>query len=198
LFNEFDIEAGAGSECNYDYVAVYDGPNSSSPLIGMYCNTTGNPGTINSSGGVITIVHFADQAVNGSGFEIKWECVQVTSPPIADFTSEIISNCEGIVSFYDQSSNVPTSWKWNFGDGKSSDVNNPTHVYDQSGIYTVSLIVSNGIGSDTITYENYISITVPEILSFKSDTVCEGQSAKISAVVLQYIPIKGLEEFGPS
>ena len=46
----------------------------------------------------------------------------------------------------------PLTWSWNFGDGggasSTSTVQNPTHVYDSQGTYTVSLVVSNLGGSD--------------------------------------------------
>ncbi|MCH8319282.1 MAG: T9SS type A sorting domain-containing protein, partial [Bacteroidetes bacterium] len=43
------------------------------------------------------------------------------------------------------------SWLWNFGDGDTDTVQNPVHTYDSVGIYTVRLIVSNDICSDTVT-----------------------------------------------
>ncbi|MEA3496972.1 MAG: PKD domain-containing protein, partial [Bacteroidota bacterium] len=37
----------------------------------------------------------------------------------------------------------PTQWLWNFGDGNSSSVKNPTHTYSQHGTYTVTLAISD-------------------------------------------------------
>jgi PKD repeat protein len=46
----------------------------------------------------------------------------------------------------------PLTWWWNFGDGggssSTSTLQNPTHVYESQGVYTVSLVVSNLGGSD--------------------------------------------------
>lgn len=53
--------------------------------------------------------------------------------------------------FIDLSTGEPTSYKWNFGDGSSSIIQNPTHIFPDSGIYTVTLTVSDGIYTDTIT-----------------------------------------------
>jgi len=36
-------------------------------------------------------------------------------------------------------------WKWDFGDGNSSFVQNPDHVYENLGIYDVKLVVSNSL-----------------------------------------------------
>lgn len=46
-----------------------------------------------------------------------------------------------------------TSWFWDFGDGNSSNLENPTHLYSQGGTYTVNLIVTDELGcSDTASY----------------------------------------------
>lgn len=39
-------------------------------------------------------------------------------------------------------------YEWNFGDGTTSKEKNPLHVYSAPGSYTISLTVSNGVGSD--------------------------------------------------
>ncbi|MCP4091798.1 MAG: PKD domain-containing protein, partial [Gammaproteobacteria bacterium] len=54
--------------------------------------------------------------------------------------------------------NNPTSWQWDFGDGGSSTLENPSHTYNSNGYYTVSLTVTNGYGSDTDTKTNYITV----------------------------------------
>jgi PKD repeat protein len=53
------------------------------------------------------------------------------------------------VTFTDMSTNNPTSWSWNFGDGSESTDKNPTHAYSATGTYTVSLTVENANGSST-------------------------------------------------
>jgi PKD repeat protein len=66
------------------------------------------------------------------------------------------------VIFTDGSGNTPTSWNWSFGDGSTSTVENPTHIYGAVAVsttYTVSLIVSNGFGTSTATRINYIQVT---------------------------------------
>ncbi|WP_292380994.1 PKD domain-containing protein, partial [Methanosarcina sp. UBA289] len=54
---------------------------------------------------------------------------------------------------------TPTAWKWNFGDGTSSTLQNPTHKYSKVGKYKVTLTVTNEAGSNTITKSNYITVT---------------------------------------
>lgn len=58
---------------------------------------------------------------------------------------------DSIVSFGD-SSRIGSTWAWDFGDGNTDTVKNPTHVYTQTGTFTVTLIVTNAHGcSETLT-----------------------------------------------
>jgi len=78
--------------------------------------------------------------------------------PEADFTASATNTCNGIVNFLDLSDFNPTSWMWDFGDMNTSDEQNPIHTYTSNGLYTVTLIVSNDFGSDTITFTDYIEV----------------------------------------
>ena len=71
--------------------------------------------------------------------------------PVANFSANPSSGCEPLtVNFTDSSTNAPTSWSWDFGDGSPIDTfQNPVHIY-LSGTYNVMLVVSNSFGSDTI------------------------------------------------
>ena len=51
--------------------------------------------------------------------------------------------------FYDQSSGNPTSWTWNFGDGTTSNQQNPTHTYTTNGTYFVTLLINSANCFDT-------------------------------------------------
>jgi len=50
------------------------------------------------------------------------------------------------------------SWNWNFGDGSSSTLQNPSHTYTNDGTYTVSLTISDGVTNKTETKTNMIVI----------------------------------------
>jgi PKD repeat protein len=69
------------------------------------------------------------------------------------------------VSFTNTSQNA-TTYFWNFGDGESSNSENPVHVYDSSGTYTVTLITDNGCATDTFdTTVNVIITGIDEKLT---------------------------------
>jgi PKD repeat protein len=80
--------------------------------------------------------------------------------PVASFTASPTTGATPLtVTFTDASSNAPTSWAWNFGDGSSSAVQNPVYTYTTPGIFTVSLNATNAAGSNTTTKTGYISVS---------------------------------------
>jgi len=85
---------------------------------------------------------------------------KTTYPPAADFTVDKRSGIIPLtVQFTDAShsaSGAIVSWQWDFGDGNTSAVQNPLYTYENYGLYTVTLIVSNGIVSDTLVLEDLI------------------------------------------
>ncbi|MFH1321136.1 MAG: PKD domain-containing protein [Bacteroidota bacterium] len=82
-----------------------------------------------------------------------------TIPPVADFTAGNTNNCLGaVVNFTDMSSNFPSSWYWDFGDGGTDSVQDPSHVYTDTGTFTVTMIVFNDYGQDTMIKIDYITI----------------------------------------
>ncbi|PCH90936.1 MAG: hypothetical protein COB85_09800, partial [Bacteroidetes bacterium] len=95
------------------------------------------------------------------GILLTWFCIgsiAIAQSPVADFTSDINSGCFPItVNFEDLSTNSPTTWAWDFGNGNTSTFENPSAVYTLAGGYTVTLIACNGGGCDTIIKNPYIT-----------------------------------------
>ena len=83
-------------------------------------------------------------------------------PPVANFAGTPTSGAAPLaVAFTDSSTGSPASWSWNFGDGITSTVKNPSHTYTSAGTYTVALNATNSAGSNTITRTGYITVTSP-------------------------------------
>ncbi|MBP7508580.1 MAG: PKD domain-containing protein [Prolixibacteraceae bacterium] len=81
------------------------------------------------------------------------------SAPVANFTAEPRTiTAGGSVQFTDQSTNIPTSWLWNFGDGNTSNLPSPAHTYAEEGTYTVTLTATNNFGSNVETKSGYIIV----------------------------------------
>jgi PKD repeat protein len=132
----------------------------------------------------------SDGGTNADGyyfddFKVLFNENTSTAAPVASFTASSNSVCVGnSISFTDFSTNTPTSWSWNFGDGTTSNTPNPTHVFDVSGTYTVDLTVTNATGSNTITQSIVVNQNpVVTISTNDSDnTVCS------NAGLVQLIP----------
>jgi len=82
--------------------------------------------------------------------------------PTADFTATPTSGSTPLlVQFTDTSDPgaLPIDeWHWDFGDGWTSDEQNPEHLYETPGGYTVSLTVTSDVASDTCTRWGYITV----------------------------------------
>ena len=89
--------------------------------------------------------------------------------PVAQFTADIASGCSGEVSFTDLTGSA-SGWNWDFGDGNTSTVQNPSHTYASSGTYTVTLSATNCMGTDAEVKTNYINITVTDAPVVQNDT----------------------------
>jgi Zn-dependent metalloprotease len=86
-----------------------------------------------------------------------------TQAVVAIFSVPSLNYCDApaTVSFTNFSINT-TSWLWNFGDGTTSTDGNPTHTYNNAGVYTITL-TSTGSGicgaSDQLVLTNYLTIS---------------------------------------
>jgi serine protease AprX len=83
-------------------------------------------------------------------------------PPVANFSASPTSGFAPLaVSFTNLSTGGPTAWAWDFGDGGTATIQNPSHTYASAGTYTVSLTVTAPGGSDGETKIGYITVDPP-------------------------------------
>ena len=104
-----------------------------------------------------------------------------TSPPTAAFNTQFSPGCINTsLQFNDVSANSPNSWNWTFSGGSpsTSTVQSPSVTFPATGIYTVSLLSSNGFGPSAI-YTNTISIVNTPTLAAISGSVCDNQIGTI-------------------
>ncbi|MCK9307848.1 MAG: PKD domain-containing protein, partial [Methanoculleus sp.] len=95
--------------------------------------------------------------------------LQPTRPdaPVADFVANVTSGELPLaVAFTDQSTNSPTSWSWDFGDGATSGERDPVHTYTSAGTYTVNLTASSGSGTSSA--QAGIVVTKPDPILFNT------------------------------
>jgi PKD repeat protein len=98
----------------------------------------------------------------GSNTSTKTDYITVHElPPVADFSGNPQSGHFPLeVSFSDLTTGAVDTWKWYFGDGNTSYIQNPIHTYEDEGNYTVSLVSTGPGGMDSIAKTDYISVLV--------------------------------------
>ena len=105
-------------------------------------------------------------ASNDGGSDSATRTITVIDPPTASFTAE----STGLdVAFTDTSTRGPTEWAWDFGDGNTSTLQNPTHTYATAGSFPVTLETSNNSGV-SIPFATTVTVAEPPVASFSAIT----------------------------
>jgi PKD repeat protein len=117
-------------------------------------------------------------------------CSPITAEkPTANFSSDKqLVLLGGKVNFTDLSTNFPNAWTWTFagGDPGTSTDRNPVIKYTTAGIYTVTLIAKNSLGSDTLKQVDYITVS------------SEGLCGTTNNFLPSYTPsLLSLSDYGP-
>jgi PKD repeat protein len=121
---------------------------------------------------------------NALGADSITKIIQLNpSPPQLDFTSDISIACEPTEIQFLNLSEDALSFTWDFGDGIESQELNPTHNYETSGSFDVSLTAHTSLCPDTsILKTNFINfdemndaiVTLPENGYGQTQTCCDG------------------------
>jgi gliding motility-associated-like protein len=113
--------------------------------------------------------------------EIDYD-LQIFDPPVASFTFTNNGCITSPVLFQD-ATNIPQPrkliiWYWNFGDGQTATIKNPSHLYSAGGAFPVKFTVITDVGclSDTIT--GIVNISDPPVAKF----IVQGVSCEKKAV----------------
>jgi|GEM_PF-1693738 len=98
----------------------------------------------------------------GSNTLVMEDYIYVTVPaPVAEFSATpTFGEAPLLVTFSDLSTGDIDTWDWEFGDGESSNEQNPSHEYQTPGNFTISLTVIGEGGDSKMTKEDYILIPV--------------------------------------
>lgn len=125
-----------------------------------------------------------NNAGNTSGDKVYTSTVTITMAPppapVAAFTANNTSICPGTtVTFTDQSTGTIDSRSWSFPGGfpATSTLANPMVTYPNPGTYTVTEIVTNLGGSDTLVQTNMITVNSnPTLSATTSAVLCQGSN----------------------
>ncbi|WP_343858100.1 PKD domain-containing protein, partial [Fulvivirga kasyanovii] len=111
---------------------------------------------------------------------IIFKDVIIFGSPVAGIS--VTNSCiEDVITFTDATS-VPAStslmsWVWDFGDGTFSNQQNPTHTYEDPGIYTVKLTAITAQGCSDQTSQVVRVGEVPEV-NFDRSEICNGDATE--------------------
>jgi len=97
--------------------------------------------------------------------------ITVQSAITADFVALPTAGAGPLtVNFYDASLGLPDSWLWDFGDGTTSNIQNPSHTYIVGGTYGITLTVTNSATAKTKTRVDYINVVVADFTVTPEDS----------------------------
>ena len=124
--------------------------------------TAQNPAHVYSAAGVYS-VSLTVTGSGGSNTKTNTNYVTVSAPPpVAAFSGSPTSGTTPLtVNFTSTPTGSVSSYAWTFGDGGTSTVQNPSHVYSTAGVYTVSLTVTGSGISNTKTNTGYVTVSAP-------------------------------------
>ncbi|MCD4732476.1 MAG: T9SS type A sorting domain-containing protein, partial [Bacteroidales bacterium] len=151
-----------------------------------------------------TLQEYADLPSSQDHWATWWAYIDIDAVPKADFTVNITSVPTGSgVNFTDLSKYGPTEWLWEFEGGTpstSTDQHPQNIIYENSGLFNVTLIATNYLGSNTFVMEDFINSNttiLPEVQFLTSDTLpCIGEVVYFEDRTI-YNPIEWMWEFYP-
>lgn len=101
----------------------------------------------------------------------------IRNQPNALFTILDTTGCAPLNAVFSNNSitAVGSTFTWNFGNGETSNAQNPSEVYDNSGLFSVTLIVTAPGGcADTLTRTDLIEVYSGLVVDFEFDSNCSG------------------------
>ena len=96
--------------------------------------------------------------------------------PMVNFSTEDTAQCSNVpIHFFDESEGCPTNWLWSFDpdnvtflEGTTEDSQNPIVSLSETGLYSVTLAVSNSSGQSELIKDDYLFIG-GQLLPFSED-----------------------------
>ena len=111
---------------------------------------------------------------NGCGSHTMTQVVEIGVAPIAGFSNSHSGGCAPLsINFFNESTGDYDTIEWSFPGGTPafSSEEAPIVTYDTPGTYSVTLVVSGGVGESTITSESVVTVTVEPTSSFVYEVV---------------------------
>jgi gliding motility-associated-like protein len=188
----------------FDNLTIYDGATVAAPVLGVFSGIVG-PFVIQATNatGCLTLVFSSDANNNSLGFNANINCALPCQPVVAQVTSSnpasvggFIDLCVGSILTVNGNGNYPSpapvypqsdansTFRWNFGDLKSSTLQNASNQYNTPGVYDLDLIVTD-INGCSSTNDVGLKVRVSDTTGFAgtaaaNPTICLGETNDLS------------------
>lgn len=118
---------------------------------------------------IVTLTAKQEKRYSSMSLEVV---VTAGAPPDVEFIGRSVAPPIGQeVNFINLTPGTFTKYLWDFGDGTSATVADPTHTYETPGFYTVSLFLFDGSNLYYETKPNYIYVYEPSASLLKTDFI---------------------------
>jgi len=126
---------------------------------------------------------------------IATKTVTVVGPPTTNFSGTNLNGCvPPLTSQFNDLTAGATAWLWNFGDGTTSTIKNPSHQYTTYGSFSVSLTTSSAGGcTHTLTQSGFVNIVKP-VVTF-SNTPAYGCAPFIYTPTIAVTTVDGVANY---
>lgn len=122
--------------------------------------------------------------------------VYVVNKPVVDFSATPLLSCSSPQSIqFTNLTQFADTYRWAWGDGTFSSVENPTKIYSNKSTYNISLVARNNYGCTTTHIKSqYVKILEPEVLieggNFQG---CAPLNSQFSARVVNNFTISNIQ-----
>ncbi|MCG9910157.1 MAG: PKD domain-containing protein, partial [Flavobacteriales bacterium] len=195
-FSAFNIENG------WDFLTIYNGPNTSSPTLGTYSGTN-SPGMVQATpanpSGCLTFQFTSDGSVTAPGWAATISCIQPCQTITSNWVSSspapqgdgVIRICQGqTVNFVGSgtfsNSGTGATYTWNFGNGATATGTNVSYTFNQPGGYVVNLNITDPNGCQNANFINrVVQVSTTPVINTTANPnpICAGQSTTLNATV---------------
>lgn len=162
-------------------------------------NTTGTGATPNHTYAQPGTYTATVTATNSDNLLTAATIVVVYRPAVANFSGTPVAGSIPLTVTFNNSSQYATSYVWQFGDGATSNVVSPDHVYAQIGQYTVSLTAVGPYNTSALTRTAYITATdvpIVGLAAFNSSPTISGDATLFTATIAAGTNVSYAWDFG--
>jgi PKD repeat protein len=104
-------------------------------------------------------------------------CEEDTDRPVWPLSATIFHSINGKQVAFTALTHSAVSWSWDFGDGNSSNEQNPVYVYEEGGYYVATLTAKDKDGN-SVTDEVNLAIELPPYALLTGDHTADGYNGK--------------------